>query len=108
VQPQFRGSTGFGLDHREAGNGKLRHSELVAISPADHVEKFPAPILLLHGEHDEVVSNKQSGKMNSRLKSAGRDVTYVPLEDDNHYLSSDETRIQALREVIDFVNENLR
>jgi dipeptidyl aminopeptidase/acylaminoacyl peptidase len=86
----------------------LRHSELDAISPADHAENFQAPVLLLHGEHDEVVSNKQSGKMYSRLKSAGKDVTYVPLEDDNHYLSSDETRIQALREVIDFVNEKLR
>jgi len=90
------------------GNGELRHSELDAISPADHAENFQAPVLLLHGEHDEVVSNKQSGKMYSRLKSAGKDVTYVPLEDDNHYLSSDETRIQALREVIDFVNEKLR
>ncbi len=76
-------------------------------SPAHFVENFKAPVLLIHGEDDEVVPPSQSKGMYKALKKADKPVEYVGLEGDDHYLSLGETRIQSLKAAIEFINKNI-
>ncbi|VUD61873.1 Dipeptidyl aminopeptidase BIII [Thalassocella blandensis] len=81
---------------------------LRSISPAEHVDKVKAPILLIHGDKDKVVSVKQSRLMYKRLQKAEKKVEFVELEGDNHHLSQQDTRLAALSALIDFVNQYLQ
>lgn len=87
--------------------GELDRKYLDSISPASHADAFVAPVLLIHGEDDEVVSIDQSKRMESRLKRAGKDVTFIELPDDGHGLQSFPNRVRTMRATVDFVNRHL-
>lgn len=81
---------------------------LRTISPAEHVDKILAPILLIHGDKDRIVDVDQSRLMYKRMKKAGKEVEFVELEGDNHNLSQQDTRLAALTALINFVNKYLQ
>lgn len=60
--------------------------------------------MLIHGEQDEIVPIAQSKKMRSALKTSGKEVEFVKLGDDNHFLEKNETRLEALTRTVEFVN----
>lgn len=78
------------------------------ISPARNAAQVRVPILLLHGVEDTVVPVEQSRSMNAKLLRAQRDVRYVELGGDDHWLSSASTRTQMLQEVEAFLAKNLQ
>jgi dipeptidyl aminopeptidase/acylaminoacyl peptidase len=78
-----------------------------AVSPvflADHVR---IPILLMHGDDDTVVPIEQSRRMLRALQEAGKDVRFVELSGDDHWLSDASTRLQMLRELEAFLAQHL-
>ncbi len=78
-----------------------------AISPARHADAARAPILLLHGKEDTVVNVEQSRLMERRLKAAGKPVTLIELNGDDHWLSIGETRIALLEHTERFLAQHL-
>jgi dipeptidyl aminopeptidase/acylaminoacyl peptidase len=80
---------------------------LDTISPANFAESFTAPVLLLHGDKDNIVDYDQSLHMERQLRRAGKPVTLIKLEGEDHYLSNPGTRLECLQAVIDFVNEHI-
>ena len=76
--------------------GESNSDQVVAASPAKHVAGVAGPILLIHGKEDTVVPYEQSQKMNAALQDAGKPVTFITLDGDDHYLSSTETRTKML------------
>jgi len=88
-------------------DGKSTTELLKKISPSNFAENFKAPVLLLHGEDDRVVRIEQSELMYKRLKRAAKDVRFVELDGEDHHLSSGETRKQALKEIVSFVNKHI-
>ncbi|HEX6396901.1 MAG TPA: S9 family peptidase [Steroidobacteraceae bacterium] len=96
ISEWWRKSMGSDLDH------------LRRISPIRHVEQVKIPILLLHGVDDTVVEVEQSRSMYKKLKNAKRDVKYVELAGDDHWLSSASTRTQMLQEIETFLAQNLK
>jgi acetyl esterase/lipase len=89
------------------GDPKAQKVELEAISPANSAETFKAPVLLIHGKDDTVVPINQSYVMQSALKKAGKDVTFIELKGEDHWLSDGDTRIETLRAMSDFVEANI-
>lgn len=85
------------------GDRREDRDKLEAISPTNHAEVFQAPVLLLHGVDDTVVPFTQSRKMERALKRAGKNVTLVTLKREDHWLSSNETRLETLTELSRFV-----
>jgi dipeptidyl aminopeptidase/acylaminoacyl peptidase len=77
------------------------------ISPLRHVEQVRIPVLLIHGIEDTIVPVEQSRTLNSRLQRARRDVRYVELSGDDHWLSSAPTRTQMLKEIETFLAGSL-
>lgn len=74
-----------------------------SISPVYMVDKIKSPILLMHGTDDTVVMPEQSQKMYAALKKAGKDVKYIELKDEDHWLSREKTRAQFLTEMENFL-----
>ncbi len=105
----------YGNDHwvvaywnRVIGDRKEDRDKLKAVSPARHADKFQAPVLLLHGDDDTTVPMRQSKLMRTALKRAKKSVELVTLKDEDHYLSNQKTRLQALKAMGEFVDENLK
>ncbi|MEO8018361.1 MAG: S9 family peptidase [Pseudomonadota bacterium] len=78
------------------------------VSPIRHVDQVRVPTLLLHGVEDTVVPVDQSRAMNARMVRAKKDVRYVELAGDDHWLSSASTRTQVLQEIDSFLLKSLK
>jgi acetyl esterase/lipase len=72
-------------------------------SPADFAERVKIPILLIHSDKDTTVNIDQSEIEERALKRAGKDVEFVKLEGDDHYLEFADTRIKLLKEIERFL-----
>ena len=79
---------------------------LDAISPIKHVDRVTIPVLLIHGRDDTVVPIAQSEDMADALKSAGKQVEFVELDGEDHWLSRSETRFQMLNATVKFLEAN--
>ncbi len=79
---------------------------LDTLSPISHVDKVTVPILLVHGRDDTVVPLEQSEDMADALKKAGKDVSLVTLDGEDHWLSKAVTRTQMLQAVVGFLEKN--
>jgi dipeptidyl aminopeptidase/acylaminoacyl peptidase len=92
----WRDSIGDSLDPRIAEK-----------SPARSAKTIRAPILLLHGTDDSVVPFAQSELMANALKAAGKTYQLIPLQSEDHWLSSSATRVRLLSEIEKFLAVNL-
>lgn len=92
---------------RQYGGAEFDWAELDAISPIKFVDKFQAPVLLIHGKKDTVVPSEQSKIMRNALRKAGKDVTMVELKGEDHWLSYSESRLTTLRALAAFVGKHL-
>lgn len=89
------------------GDRREDQESIRAVSPALLADRVTAPVLLMHGTDDTVVPIDQSRRMERALTRAGREVRFVELRGDDHYLSDAETRIATLRELEAFLAEHL-
>ena len=76
-------------------------------SPARHAEKFKAPVILFHGTLDQNVADAHSRKMERRLKSADKPVTYIEFKDLQHDLDNHAARSRMLAETDAFLTKAL-
>lgn len=81
---------------------------LESISPYFHANNFSAPTLIIHGAEDSNVVLGQSQKMARALKKHKKTFKFVQLEGEGHYLQQNETRLQALDEMINFVKTHTK
>jgi dipeptidyl aminopeptidase/acylaminoacyl peptidase len=79
---------------------------LDAISPIRHVAAASVPVLLVHGRQDTVVPYEQSASMAAALEAAGKPVTFVALDGEDHWLSRSTTRLQMLEHVVGFLSRH--
>lgn len=78
-----------------------------AASPVTYVDKNDPPFLIIHGEKDEIVSNKQSQLLSSWLKVAGVKNELVIVKAAPHFgvmFDADDVR----QKVMTFLNEQLK
>lgn len=88
--------------------GEVDEDHLAKISPINYVQSVKTPLLLIHGERDEVVSVKQSRNMLEELEDADKEVKYLELEGGNHYLSRSENRMKAILAIDEFLKQHIK
>jgi dipeptidyl aminopeptidase/acylaminoacyl peptidase len=76
---------------------------LDAISPIKHVDAINVPVMLIHGRDDTVVPFEQSDAMFDAMKRGKKDVEFVKLNREDHWLSRSETRLQMLQASVRFL-----
>ncbi len=65
-------------------------------------------MLLVHGSDDNIVSVYHSQEMEDELSDEDKEVTYIELEDGDHYLSHQPYRIKTLQAFLDFFDKHLK
>jgi dipeptidyl aminopeptidase/acylaminoacyl peptidase len=83
------------------------HEAVRGVSPVNMADRVTAPVLLIHGTDDTVVSIDQTRRMQRALERAGKDVRLIELRGDDHWLSDAPTRIQMLSEIESFLAQHL-
>ena len=86
--------------------GKLG-SHLHKVSPVTRADEIKVPVLLIHGDSDVQVEVKHSRNMHEELESEGKDVIYIELPNEDHYLANEENRITTFKAMSDFLDKNL-
>lgn len=87
--------------------GKVGDAKLAERSPMQRANEISVPVLLFHGEENSVIPINQSQMMERQMKAAGKQVKFVRLEGEDHWLSRASTRTQVLKDVEDFIAANL-
>ncbi|WP_416307650.1 alpha/beta hydrolase family protein [Neptunicella sp. SCSIO 80796] len=82
-------------------------ADLTENSAINHVGAFKAPVLLIHGENDEIVHHSQSEDMYDALKKQRKDSKLVLLEYGTHYVDSPKNRQKAFEEIDKFLKQYL-
>jgi dipeptidyl aminopeptidase/acylaminoacyl peptidase len=83
-------------------------TDIKAVSPYYHAEKFKKPVLLIHGRKDTRVSYRQSNTMYEQLKSEDKNVIYEEFEYGTHFLDDATNRVKAMKLMKDFFQEHLK
>ena len=86
----------------EVGQGR----DLKLVSPIRFAGNVSVPVLLIHGKDDTVVNLNQSSRMADALRHAGKQVDFITLPGEDHWLSKGETRLAMLQAAMDFVMKN--
>ncbi len=77
--------------------------DLDAISPLRHVDAISVPVMLIHGKDDVVVPFDQSQQIYDALTKAGKPVELVVMQQEDHWLSREPTRVQSLEAMVGFL-----
>jgi dipeptidyl aminopeptidase/acylaminoacyl peptidase len=103
------GSTSMASDfwRQSIGDRSEDRERIRSVSPARLADRVQIPILLMHGTDDTVVPNSQTRTMLDRLRDNHKDVRFVELRGDDHWLSDAPTRTLMLRELETFLAANL-
>ncbi|HEV7661990.1 MAG TPA: alpha/beta fold hydrolase, partial [Chloroflexota bacterium] len=94
---------------REAEYGSLENDRefLIEISPINHVEKISAPLLVIHGANDPRVPISEAEQMVTKLKSLGRTVDFLRLEDEGHQIAKLKNKLVAYPLAVEFLKQHL-
>jgi dipeptidyl aminopeptidase/acylaminoacyl peptidase len=92
---------------RSIGDPTTDRAAIEAASPLNKADTWSIPLLLIHGEDDEVVPVAQSRNMERALRRAGKPVRLVVMNDAGHsgWSRSDEVRVMIEMEA--FLREHL-
>jgi len=82
-------------------------ARITATSPMLHIDQIRAPILLIHGDADEIVPYQQSKDMKKALDKAGHATRLITLEGAGHSGWSDEDERMVMTEIGEFVKGHI-
>ncbi|VAV94014.1 hypothetical protein MNBD_ALPHA01-144, partial [hydrothermal vent metagenome] len=86
---------------------KNQNHSLTDISPAHNIDRIKAPVLLMHGTLDVRVPFKQGPNFYKKMKKAGKDIKFIKLEDENHFMELEKSQLIFLKEVDKFLKKHL-
>ena len=92
---------------KQIGDPERDAERIAAVSPALHIDRIKAPILLVHGDADQIVAYSQSQQFKKQLDKSGRKTELITLEDEDHNGWSDEDERRVLEAVGTFLQTNL-
>ena len=80
---------------------------LAAASPATYAASYGPPVLLLHGDDDDIVDPEQSKIMFRALKRAGKDVTLLTYSHEAHSDWQPDDEIASMAQIIKFIEAHI-
>jgi len=92
---------------KSIGDPRADRTAIEAASPLRRAADWRLPILLIHGDADDIVPVEQSREMDRALRRAGKEVRFVELEDEGHNNWSSKVEAQVLNEIETFLARHL-
>lgn len=69
---------------KQIGDPQKDAERIASVSPAMLIDKIKAPILLVHGDDDQIVPYAQSTDFKKKLDKSGRKTELITLEEEDH------------------------
>jgi dipeptidyl aminopeptidase/acylaminoacyl peptidase len=101
-------SDGYKYWVKAIGDPKTDADRLAAISPVTYAKTWTTPLLLIHGDKDEVVDVAQSRIMKRALDAQHKPVRYIEIKQMGHGPQTDAETTQVLTEMDSFLAQYLR
>jgi len=103
LKQEFNFYTSADLVRDEVGSG----ATVSEGSPLQHASSINAPVLLVHGTMDANVRYEQSSKMDSALRSAGKQSELLTFEGLDHQLNDSDARTQMLTKIGELLDRTI-
>jgi pimeloyl-ACP methyl ester carboxylesterase len=89
------------------GNVVDDHDFLVERSPRTHVADIACPLLVIQGQNDPRVVERESRDLVDELRKRGKDVDYLVFEDEGHDVLKLPNRVRCYEAITQFFSEHL-
>lgn len=89
---------------KSIGDPAKDRERLAATSPIAWAADYRPPVLLIHGEDDDIVPASQSIAMAAALRKAGRTVTLITVPGEGHSAWRPDAEAEALARMVGFVD----
>ena len=80
---------------------------LVERSPKTHIESIACPLLVIQGQNDPRVVERESRDVVEQLRALGREVDYVVFEDEGHDVLKLGNRVRCYDAIVGFFEQHL-
>ncbi len=95
------------LREKEYGSLENDREFLEEISPINKVDRIRAPLLVIHGANDPRVPISETEQMVSRMRSLGRTVEFLRLDDEGHQIAKLKNKLVAYPMAAAFLKRHL-
>lgn len=89
------------------GDPEKDHDFLVERSPKTHIAGISCPLLVIQGQNDPRVVERESRDVVEELRGLGRDVDYLVFEDEGHDVLKLANRVRCYDAIVGFFSEHL-
>ena len=76
-------------------------------SPLHHLENIKVPLLLVHGQNDHIVNERESRQIYDSMKKNGKEVTYILFPDEGHRFAKFANKMLYLDRAEHFLSQHL-
>lgn len=108
----YWGEGWWGVDYSSVATAESypwnRPDLYVEQSPLFHADRIRTPLLLLHGAGDTNVPVGESEQMYAALRVLGRDVEYIKVDGQNHWILNYPQRVLWMRTIIAWFDRQLK
>jgi dipeptidyl aminopeptidase/acylaminoacyl peptidase len=91
----------------QIGDLEADRDHFIERSPATYIERLSCPLLVIQGKNDPRVLEAESRELVDRLKSMGKDASYLMFEDEGHDVLKYENRVRCYNEITSFFERHL-
>lgn len=95
------------FDRARIGDPATVRAELDKVSPLKHAAEVRVPLLIAHGELDTRVLSSQSKAMVKALRAHGKDVQWLPFENEGHGFYWSGNRLTYYSALLSFLQRNI-
>ena len=89
------------------GDPETDHDFIVDRSPKTHIESISCPLLVIQGQNDPRVVERESRDVVERLRGLGRDVDYLVFDDEGHDVLKLANRVRCYDAIVGFFEQHL-
>jgi pimeloyl-ACP methyl ester carboxylesterase/uncharacterized protein YrzB (UPF0473 family) len=89
------------------GHSEKDRDFLIERSPKTHISDISCPLLVIQGQNDPRVVERESRDLVEQLRELGRDVDYLVFEDEGHDVLKLANRVRCYDTIVGFFSEHL-
>ena len=89
------------------GDAETDADFLVERSPRTYIDDLACPLLVIQGQNDPRVVERESSDLVERLRARGSDVDYLVFEDEGHDVLKLANRVRCYERIVGFFSEHL-
>lgn len=103
-------SIGYRRAHREAEYGSLARDRdfLARISPAHHLDRLAAPLIVLHGANDPRVPLSEAEQVVAALQARNIPVEFLVFPDEGHGIVKRQNKLVAYPAIVAFLEKHVK